>query len=217
MPRVNDPHDLLLLILSSPSGAGKSTLTHRLMQEVPELAFSVSHTTRAPRPNEVDGQDYHFIDQERFLELVRSNDFAEWAEVHGNFYGTSVAELERARQAGANVLLFDVDYQGARQIKAALPQAVGVFILPPSMPELRRRLESRGTETPESLARRFAKAREEIGQYPFFDYLIVNDELQTALADLKGVLAAERCRRSRRAPTAEALLRAAVDSTEVLE
>jgi len=214
---VNDPHDLLLLILSSPSGAGKSTLTHRLMQEVPELAFSVSHTTRAPRPNEVDGQDYHFIDQERFLELVRSNDFAEWAEVHGNFYGTSVAELERARQAGANVLLFDVDYQGARQIKAALPQAVGVFILPPSMPELRRRLESRGTETPESLARRFAKAREEIGQYPFFDYLIVNDELQTALADLKGVLAAERCRRSRRAPTAEALLRAAVDSTEVLE
>ena len=215
MSSVKDARDeLLLLILSSPSGAGKTTLTQRLLQEQKGLAFSVSHTTRAARPNEVDGQAYHFVDQERFFEIVRDDDFAEWAEVHGNLYGTSVAELERAKRAGASVLLFDVDYQGARQIKAKLPQAVGVFILPPSMQELRRRLESRGTETPESLARRFAKARDEIGQYPFFDYLIVNDELQSALADLKGVLAAERCRRSRRAPTAEALLRAATKLDE---
>lgn len=203
------PDDLLLLILSSPSGAGKTTLTHRLMQNMPELAFSVSHTTRRARPNEVDGQDYHFVDEGEFLERVARGDFAEWAEVHGNYYGTSLAELARARDAGAEVLLFDVDYQGARQIKAALPQAVGVFILPPSMPELRRRLESRGTESPESLERRFAKAREEIGHYPFFDYLIVNDELQRALAELQGVLLAERCRLARRALRAEALLRAA--------
>lgn len=206
---VNEARDeLFLLILSSPSGAGKTTLTHRLMQEEPALAFSVSHTTRKPRPNEVDGQDYHFVEEADFLERVERGEFAEWAEVHGHYYGTSVAEIDRARAAGAEVLLFDVDYQGARQIKAALPRAVGVFILPPSMVELRRRLESRGTESAESLERRYAKARDEIGQYPFFDYLIVNDELQTALAKLKGVLLAEGCRRSRQAPTAERLLRA---------
>ena len=206
---VNEARDeLFLLFLTGPSGAGKTTLTHRLMQEEPTLAFSVSHTTRKPRPNEVDGQDYHFVAEADFLERVERGEFAEWAEVHGHYYGTSVAEIDRAHAAGAKVLLFDVDYQGARQIKAALPRAVGVFIIPPSMAELRRRLESRGTESAESLERRYAKARDEIGQYPFFDYLIVNDELQTALAELKGVLLAEGCRRSRRAPTAERLLRA---------
>jgi len=212
---VNDARDdLFLLILSSPSGAGKTTLTHRLMQDLPALAFSVSHTTRPPRANEVDGQDYHFVQEAEFLERVANDEFAEWAEVHGNYYGTAIAELDRAREAGAKALLFDVDYQGARQIKAALPRAVGVFILPPSMAELRRRLESRGTETEESLAIRYAKAREEIGHYPFFDYLIVNDDLQAALAELKGVLLAEGCRLSRRAPTAERLLRAsAVDAS----
>ena len=199
--------DPLLLILSSPSGAGKTTLTQRLLQEFPGLTFSVSLTTRKPRPNEVDGQDYHFVDHDTFRAKVAAGELAEWAEVHGNLYGTSVAEIGRARDAGVRALLFDVDYQGARQIKAKLPQAVGVFVLPPSMAELRRRLSGRGTETPESLERRFAKAHEEIEHYPFFDYLVLNEDLQKALAELKGIIYAELCRRPRLAHRAEALLR----------
>jgi len=198
--------ELLLLIISSPSGAGKTTLTHRLLQDFNELTFSISHTTRPPRPNEVCGQDYHFVGADTFHEMRQQGRFAEWAEVHGNLYGTSVSELERARAEGARALLFDVDYQGARQIKAKLPEAVGIFILPPSMEELRRRLESRGTESAETLERRFAKARQEIGHYPFFDYMVVNDELQQALAELRGILHAERCKRHRVAMRAEALL-----------
>lgn len=199
--------ELLLLIISSPSGAGKTTLTHRLLQDFGDLSFSVSHTTRSPRSNEVDGQDYHFVDRATFERMVADDVFAEWAEVHGNLYGTSLGELDRAQQAGRKAILFDVDYQGARQIKAKLPQATGIFILPPSMDELARRLKSRGTETPETLARRFAKAREEIEHYPFFDYMIVNDDLQQALAELKGIVHAERCRRKRMAGVAETLLR----------
>jgi len=202
-----DP-DLILLVISSPSGAGKTTLTHRLLQEFPELRFSVSHTTRKPRPNEVDGQDYHFVSEEAFRQVLDEDGFAEWAEVHGNLYGTSVSEIERARAAGKAGLLFDVDYQGARQIKEKFPHAVGVFILPPSMEELRRRLESRGSDDAAPRKRRFKKAREEIGHYPFFDYMIVNDDLQQALAELRGIVLAEGCRRWRVAAKAEALLKA---------
>jgi guanylate kinase len=198
----------LLVILSSPSGAGKTTLTHRLLREFQgAISFSVSHTTRARRPNEVDGQDYHFVDRESFLARVEAGELAEWAEVHGNLYGTSVHEIDRARADGKRALIFDVDYQGARQIKAKFPSAIGVFILPPSMAELRRRLEGRGTETPESVERRFAKAKEEIEHYPFFDYLVLNDDLQQALAQLTGILHAELCRRARLARDAERLLR----------
>ena len=191
---------LVLVIISSPSGAGKTTLTHRLLQEFPELTFSVSHTTRAPRANEVDGQDYHFVDESD------DGSFAEWAEVHGNLYGTSVSEIDRARADGKQGLLFDVDYQGARQIKEKLPEAVGVFILPPSMDELRRRLDGRGSDDESSRRRRFEKAREEIEHYPFFDYMIVNDDLQQALAELRGIVLAEGCRQWRVAPKAESLL-----------
>ncbi len=198
--------NLILLIISSPSGAGKTTLTHRLLQEFPELRFSVSHTTRKPRANEVDGQDYHFVSEQSFRQVLEEDGFAEWAEVHGNLYGTSVAEIERARSAGKSGVLFDVDYQGARQIKEKYPHAVGVFILPPSMEELRRRLESRGSDDAESRKRRFEKAREEIGHYPFFDYMIVNDDLQQALAQLRGIVLAEGCRQWRVAAKAEALL-----------
>ena len=199
--------DLILLIISSPSGAGKTTLTHRLLQEFPELRFSVSHTTRRPRANEVDGQDYHFVSEDAFRQVRDEGGFAEWAEVHGNLYGTSVAEIERARAAGKAGVLFDVDYQGARQIKERFPNAVGVFILPPSMEELRRRLEGRGSDDAESRKRRFEKAREEIGHYPFFDYMIVNDDLQQALAELRGIVLAEGCRQWRGAGKAEALLK----------
>jgi guanylate kinase len=200
-----DP-DLILLIISSPSGAGKTTLTRRLLQEFSEFRFSVSHTTRRPRANEVDGQDYHFVDEKSFRTIIDENGFAEWAEVHGNLYGTSVTEIELARAADKVGVLFDVDYQGARQIKEKFPHAIGVFILPPSMDELRRRLDDRGSDDADSRRRRFDKAREEIGHYPFFDYMIVNDELQRALTELRGIILAEGCRQWRVAAKAESLL-----------
>jgi guanylate kinase len=200
-----DP-DLILLIISSPSGAGKTTLTHRLLQEFSEFRFSVSHTTRQPRANEVNGQDYYFVDEEAFRDIVGENGFAEWAEVHGNLYGTSVTEIDLARAAGKIGVLFDVDYQGARQIKEKFPHAIGVFILPPSMEELRRRLDGRGSDDADSRRRRFDRAREEIGHYPFFDYMIVNDELQRALTELRGIVLAERCKQWRVAAKAESLL-----------
>ncbi len=200
-----DP-DLILLIISSPSGAGKTTLTRRVLQEFSEFRFSVSHTTRQPRVDEVDGQDYHFVDENAFRAIIDDNEFAEWAEVHGNLYGTSVTEIELARTAGKSGVLFDVDYQGARQIKEKFPHAVGVFILPPSMQELRRRLDGRGSDDADSRERRFDRAREEIGHYPFFDYMIVNDELQRALTELRGIVLAEGCRQWRVAARAESLL-----------
>lgn len=200
-----DP-DLILLIISSPSGAGKTTLTRRVLQEFAEFRFSVSHTTRQSRVDEVDGQDYHFVDESAFRAIIDDNGFAEWAEVHGNLYGTSVTEIELARAAGKSGVLFDVDYQGARQIKEKFPHAVGVFILPPSMQELRRRLDGRGSDDAHSRQRRFDKAREEIGHYPFFDYMIVNDELQRALTELRGIVLAEGCRQWRVAARAESLL-----------
>jgi len=200
-----DP-DLILLIISSPSGAGKTTLTRRLLQEFSDFRFSVSHTTRQPRANEVDGQDYHFVDENAFRDIIAENGFAEWAEVHGNLYGTSVTEIDLARTAGKSGVLFDVDYQGARQIKEKFPHAIGVFILPPSMDELRRRLDGRGSDDADSRRRRFDNAREEIGHYPFFDYMIVNDELPRALTELRGIVLAEGCKQWRVAAKAESLL-----------
>ena len=200
-----DP-DLILLIISSPSGAGQTTLTRRLLQEFSDFRFSVSHTTRQPRANEVDGQDYHFVDENAFRDIIAENGFAEWAEVHGNLYGTSVTEIDLARTAGKSGVLFDVDYQGARQIKEKFPHAIGVFILPPSMDELRRRLDGRGSDDADSRRRRFDNAREEIGHYPFFDYMVVNDELQRALTELRGIVLAEGCKQWRVAARAESLL-----------
>ena len=200
------PDDFLLLILSSPSGAGKTTLTRMLLDHCPELRFSVSHTTRAPRPSEVDGRDYHFVDRKHFEELVQKNAFLEWAEVHGNLYGTSLAEIEAARATHRGVV-FDIDYQGARQIKAKLPEAVGVFILPPSMEELEKRLRGRASETEEAVQRRFAVAKREIEHYALFDYIVVNEQVEAAFDELRSIVVAERTRRQRRAPIAEALLR----------
>ncbi len=198
--------ELLLLILCSPSGAGKTTLTRHLLREMPELTFSVSHTTRAPRAGEVDGEAYHFIDRGRFQEMIDEGRFAEWATVHGNLYGTSVDELERARRAGKRGMVFDIDYQGARQIKAKLPAVVGLYVLPPSMAELRRRLEGRGSDSADVIERRFAKARTEIEHYPFFDYLVVNDDLEHAKQTVVAIARAEQARRWRLASLAESLL-----------
>ncbi len=203
------PHDdFLLVILSSPSGAGKTTLTRMLLERCPELRFSVSHTTRSPRANEVDGRDYHFVDRARFVELADGDAFLEWAEVHGNLYGTSKAEIQRARAtAGCAGMIFDIDYQGARQIRSKVDDVVSVFILPPSMAELERRLRGRASETEETLRRRYAIAEREIEHYALFDYVIVNDDLQRAFDELRSIAVAERARRQRRAPLAESLLR----------
>jgi guanylate kinase len=199
----------LLLILSSPSGAGKTTLTRKLQDRFPAVRFSVSHTTRKPRSNEVDGKDYHFVTRDQFDELVGRDAFVEWAEVHGNCYGTSRAEIERARsEPGVAGMIFDIDYQGARQIRAKIPDVVSVFILPPSMLELERRLRGRASESEETVQRRFNAAIEEIEHYGFFDYLVVNDDIETAFKHLEGVVLAERSRRTRRAELAERLLRA---------
>jgi guanylate kinase len=197
--------EFLMLIVSSPSGAGKTTLCRRLRSEIDTLRFSVSHTTRAARGAEVDGHDYHFVDVGTFKRMAAEGAFAEWARVHDNFYGTSRAEIDRAR-AAASGLIFDIDHQGARQLKAAYPGAVGVFILPPSLTELERRLRGRGTETEERAARRLANARGEIEHYGIFDYVVVNDDLDRAYADLKSIVLAERCRRSRHASLCERIL-----------
>ncbi|HXX70019.1 MAG TPA: guanylate kinase [Polyangiaceae bacterium] len=205
---MNVQDDFLLLVLSSPSGAGKTTLTRLLLDRCPELRFSVSHTTRPARANEVDGRDYHFVERSSFLELVAKDAFLEWAEVHGNLYGTSIAEIERARAVeGCTGMLFDIDYQGARQIKSKVTDVIAVFILPPSMQELERRLRGRASETEETIRRRYEVAKREIEHYGLFDYLVVNEDLDRAVDDLRSILVAERALRSRRAPLAESLLR----------
>jgi guanylate kinase len=198
----------LLLILSSPSGAGKTTLTKKLRERFPALSFSVSHTTRRPRANEVDGKDYHFVSRDQFDDLVEKDAFVEWAHVHGNCYGTSRSEIDRVRATpGAGGIIFDIDYQGARQIRAKEPEAVSIFILPPSMTELERRLRGRASETEEAVQRRFEAAKVEIEHYGFFDYLVVNDDVESAFRHLEGIILAERSRRFRRADLAERLLR----------
>jgi guanylate kinase len=204
---MSDP--FLLLILSSPSGAGKTTLTRKLREKFPSMRFSVSHTTRKPRANETDGKDYHFVDRKQFEELVQREAFLEWAQVHENYYGTSLAEIERAKSdSTCSGIIFDIDYQGARQIRAKVPDAVAVFILPPSMIELERRLRGRASESEEAVRKRFAAAHVEIEHYGFFDYLVVNDDVNEAFRHLEGIVLAERSRRTRRAELAERLLRA---------
>jgi guanylate kinase len=179
-----------------------------LREAFPELGFSVSHTTRAPRSTEKDGREYHFVDRPRFEKMAKAGAFLEWAEVHGSLYGTSSAEVERVRSdPKTGGIIFDIDYQGARQIRAKVPDVSGVFILPPSMPELEKRLRGRASDTEEAVQRRFAVAKLEIEHYALFDYVVVNDVLERAFDELRAIVLAERARRERRAPTAEALLR----------
>ncbi|HKO94851.1 MAG TPA: guanylate kinase [Polyangiaceae bacterium] len=198
------PPSPLLLIVSSPSGAGKTTLTNALRARVEGVNFSVSHTTRKPRSTEAHGREYYFVDPEEFRRLIQQDAFLEWALVHGNFYGTSRSEVERA--GGCRALLFDVDYQGARQIRCAEPDAVTVFILPPDMATLEARLRGRASEDESAVQRRFQAAKVEIAHYGFFDYVLVNDDLERAIQQLIAVLLAEECRRKRGAHRAEHLL-----------
>jgi guanylate kinase len=196
----------LHLIVTSPSGAGKTTMVRALLDAFPELVQSVSNTTRAPRPGEVDGRDYHFVAPSRFDAMVAEGDLCEWAEVHGHRYGTSLARIQRARETHRGVV-FVIDVQGARQLKAAIPDAVAVFVLPPSWEVLEQRLRGRGTEAEEVIQRRLRNARDEVAMYGLFDYLVVNDDLATAMDELKGIVRATAARRAMRAMRAEALLR----------
>jgi len=198
------PPSPLLLIVSSPSGAGKTTLTNALRARVEGVKFSVSHTTRKPRSTEAHGREYYFVDAEEFRRLIEQDAFLEWALVHGSYYGTSRSEVQHAD--GCRALLFDVDYQGARQIRCAEPDAVTVFILPPDMATLEARLRGRASEDESAVQRRFQAAKIEIAHYGFFDYVLVNDDLERAIQQLIAVLLAEECRRKRGAPRAEQLL-----------
>lgn len=202
-PGVTDP---LPLIVSSPSGAGKTTLTTRLRARIPNLVFSVSHTTRKPRATEEDGREYHFVDRAEFERMIAAEQFLEWATVFGNLYGTARAELQRARAAGARGLIFDVDHQGARQIKAVEPDVVTVFILPPSMATLKARLRGRASEDDATVERRYSAALDEIAHYGMFDYVLVNDDLDVATEQLIAIFRAAECRRLRAARLAESLL-----------
>ena len=190
-----DP-DLILLVISSPSGAGKTTLTHRLLQEFPELRFSVSHTTRKPRQNEVDGQDYHFVTEEAFRQVLDGDGFAEWAEVHGNLYGTRLDELQRLLDSGKDVVL-ELDVQGMQNLKAADLDVVTVFIEPPSMEELERRLRDRGTDSAADIELRLTNARAEMAARSMYDFVVVNGDLNEAVADFCAIVRAQRCRTPR--------------------
>lgn len=188
----------LVLILSSPSGAGKTSLTRALLVEhVSGLSVSVSVTTRAKRPSEIPGQDYDFIDVDEFLALRDRGDLLEWAEVHGNYYGTPRRPVEKALSAGTD-MIFDIDWQGTRQVKEKIgADVVAAFILPPSMRELQHRLERRAEDSRETIARRLENARLEIERWSEYDYVVVNDDLGRSLDSLKAILAAERLRRER--------------------
>ena len=171
------------LVLCAPSGTGKTTLAHRLVREFSRFTFSISVTTRPPRPGEVEGKDYHFVTDEAFHALREHGHFAEWAEVHGNCYGTP-RQATRDLLAEGRDILFDIDVQGAAQLKRTLPQACFVFLLPPSRAALESRLRGRGSETEESIALRMAAARRELAQANWFDLWIINDDLEEAYADL---------------------------------
>jgi guanylate kinase len=187
----------ILFVISAPSGAGKTTLCKEIIDFFPSLRHSVSYTTRPQRPGEQDGIDYHFVTRTVFDAMVAQEAFAEWAEVHGNRYGTAIETLERFRSEGSDILL-DIDCQGARQLKKSYRQGVFIFVLPPSLTELQRRLHGRNTDSPEVIARRIANARDEIREAVWYDYLVINDDFSQAFSELKSIVLAEGCRTSRR-------------------
>ena len=186
----------MLIVVSSPSGGGKGTLIDRVLQTVPEVSYSVSYTTRAPRGAEQDGREYFFVSTAAFEGLIRQGEFLEWADVYGHLYGTSKAQVERERAAGKDIIL-EIDVQGAASIRQLIDDAVSVFILPPSFELLRNRLAARGTDSLADLERRLRGAPAEVEQYKCFQYVILNDDINRASAQLASVIYAERARRER--------------------
>jgi len=182
-----------LYIISAPSGAGKTSLVKALLQSEVDLSLSVSYTTRAPRPEEVDGRDYYFVSQEGFEERLKQGEFLESAQVYGNFYGTSKTWINEALRASRDILL-EIDSQGARQVREVFPASVSIFVLPPSLQVLEARLRNRAQDSLEVISQRLASARDEISHVGEYDYVILNDRLDRALEDLKCIVRAERLR-----------------------
>jgi guanylate kinase len=189
-------------IISAPSGSGKSTLVNELRSHVAGLKFSISYTTRPPRGSEENGREYFFVTRDEFEAMIRNDEFLEHADVYGNYYGTARRFLREAEQDGTDLLL-DIDVQGAAQIKSKIPQACSIFILPPNREILEWRLRNRGSDSDQVICRRLATARREIVNYDKYDYILVNDRLETSVSQLKAIVLSERLRRSGRPSTAE--------------
>ena len=186
----------LIIVISAPSGVGKTTLSKRLLQVSSSFTYSVSFTTRAPRKNEIEGVDYYFISQEEFKKMIEEDKFVEWAQVHGELYGTSVEFLDKAIETKKDVVL-EVDVQGGVKIKKRYPEAVLVFLLPPSWQELEKRLNKRATEGIVKIRERIKQAKKEITYAHYYDYLVVNNEINKALSEISSIVRAERCRINR--------------------
>ncbi|MBS5982015.1 MAG: guanylate kinase [Clostridium butyricum] len=190
---MNDKGRGLLIVISGPSGAGKGTICKSFLERNSEVAISVSATTRSPRSGEVDGINYYFMSKEQFKEKIEANDFLEYAEVYDNFYGTPKSNVEQLLESGKDVIL-EIDIQGALKVKENTEEGVFIFILPPSMEELKARIIKRGSETPESLMKRFKSAYKEINFISRYNYAVVNDEVETAVDKLEAIICAEKCR-----------------------
>src|SRR5579863_1046159 len=199
---MNERYKPLVLIISAPSGSGKSTLVNQLLQLVPKLDFSISYTTRAPRGKEVDGKQYRFVPLEEFKNMIAANEFLEYAEVFGKYYGTARRFLREAEQSGHDLLL-DIDVQGAAQIKRKLPDAVSIFVLPPNRKTLEWRLRKRGEDSNDVIDRRLEEARREIENYDKYDFILINDKLEESSDSLQAIVESERVRRSGQALSAE--------------
>jgi len=191
-----DREEGIFVVVSAPSGTGKTSIYRELLRMFPDLRFSVSYTTRLPRPGEVDGRDYRFVSQERFRQGIAEGEFVEWAENYGHYYGTSRRTMEEFRREGFD-LVVDVEPRGAKALKAQYGEGVYVFVLPPSIDELRRRLHGRGCESEEVIARRLEKALDEIREVLWYDYVIFNDRLDSAVERLKSIYLAEKSKRDR--------------------
>jgi guanylate kinase len=183
----------LLFVVSAPSGAGKTSLCRAITDSLEDLTHSISYATRKPRPGEIDGRDYYFVSQERFREMIQAGDFAEWAEVHSNLYGTSRRVLDDMISKGLDVIL-DIDTQGAKQIKAKYDTAVFIFIMPPSLDILEERLRNRKSDHEDEIRKRMQRSREEIRDYAMYDYIIINRDFDRALTELRSIVISERCR-----------------------
>ncbi|MFQ6069353.1 MAG: guanylate kinase [Candidatus Aminicenantales bacterium] len=194
----------MIFVVTGPSGVGKSTLVKHVLEKTDKVAFSISHTTRPKRDSEREGKDYYFVSVPEFEKMIEEDRFAEWAVVHGNYYGTAKSEIEK--KGKKRDLVLDVDIQGARQIKQKYSEAVFVFIVPPVFPELKKRLEARGEESKNSIERRLQAAGREMNSYSEFDYIIINDELEKAVDEFVSVVRAERCRLEKRKREVERIL-----------
>jgi guanylate kinase len=184
-------------VFSAPSGTGKSTIAEALMERFDRLAYSISHTSRLPRGTEQDGIDYHFVTESTFREMIERNAFLEWAEVHGHLYGTAFDAVKAQMSAGSDILM-DVDVQGGRNVKKQFPDSTLIFLLPPSLEILKQRLTARGTDDPEVIEKRMAQASEEIRHCSWYDYIIINDDLEKAVFEAQSIIVSARCRRTYR-------------------